>query len=258
MGSAYREIEGTHAWNGMTIHGLIDTGSNISVLHMHSALGKAMKQSATTGAKRQVTFQQKTCQAEDVTISGYSVNEGVVLPPFVCTMLDLTLAIANFPTGIDLILGTNALRGQIVQFHRSRTPRFIRAPPSNFYQVKLVSGPCKTGQKNLGKLFLVATEHNGSMIADTGNKFSSFCDPDMCNGVVKIVLFKPTSPHKTHNVTIQQNMVRHLTLPKSLSMIENWCPKRITGNLGIDVWAGLFTSTVFDFKNHNMYCSPNN
>lgn len=289
--------------NGKPLLALVDTGSNITLLHQSvvgdtRAPGHGLPFSVDFGRTRtrRVAFMSGVGVSRDAVAVDLR-SEATDRPlerEVVVTIVDLHQSIQNFPKQVDMIVGTNALASRIVRFERGAPPRLVtraelrslqRLEPG-MLEVDTVGSMCDLPEDNLGPLFMVRV-HNAEapgtvFLADTGNKFSSFCLDNgpvpegsakesavcgvgfecfACGETNAQIAVRGLNEKDFRPMTIRQKLQK-IPPPSSLTSIEDWCrdargrPIDIQGNLGIDFWAGYLRLTVFDFDKRKIFCVP--
>lgn len=260
---------------GVSVVAIVDTGSNISImrsglLHDTSQRGRSSSPHAkfamdmTKMRSRRVVFHTSISTATDIPIAGAtmpstSAGRHIELPPFVCCMLDLQQVLPNFPSHVDMILGTNALAGTIVLFKGAGGPLLMSRSAltrrlSSTHKPPLAhlrTTTCDQALDDLGPLFMADTDV-GHFLLDTGNHFSPFCSLRLGPTCIPRLLFATTPPVQV------AGPLAIMRMPQSLGVIGNWCPINVVGNLGSSIFAGgsaaQFPQCVFDFGMGNVYC----
>lgn len=302
MAARYTELVVPLLLNKKRVVGIVDTGSNITLLHQ-SMIGDAAD--PANDRPFSVDF-ARTVERRVAFMSGVGVSRDAVADirteagntPLeagaVVTIVDLHETIQNFPQEVDMIVGTNALASKVVKFEAGRPPevltragfRALQKSEAGMLEIDTVGTMCDLPRDSLGPLFMVRV-HNAEVpgtvfLADTGNKFSSFClenqkraETDRVNAAVCGVGLECFACGETNAqigvrgrselgfrpMTIRQKLQK-IPPPESLTSIEAWCRDEngeridIQGNLGIDFWAGLMRLTVFDFHKRKIFCVP--
>jgi hypothetical protein len=294
--------------NDKKIVALVDTGSNITLIHSE-VVGDAKEQDAdhrftvdfSRTVKRNVTFMTGMGVSRDALAVGLKIGGMPLVKKTVVTIADLHQTIPNFPPEIDMIVGTNALHGKILKIETGMPPQLLsRAGLSDLrkseslLEVDTIDTMCDLPRDALGPLFMLRIHNappNTVFLADTGNKFSSFClenktgeggeteeedapdSPSFCG--VGLDATKCFSCGET-NIQIRargpddaeyaplpvRQKLKTIPPPASLTSIEKWCQDErgaaidIQGNLGIDFWAGYMRISVFDFDKRKLFCVP--
>lgn len=301
------EVVTTAVLNDKKIVALLDTGSNITLIHSE-VVGdsndpddeREFTVDFKRTVKRSVTFMSGIGTSRDAMAVGLKVGGRPLVNKTVVTITDLHKTIPNFPPEIDMIVGTNALFGKILKVEVGSPPQLMTRAELNrikgdLLEIDVVDTMCDLPRDGLGPLFMVRI-HNASptavFLADTGNKFSSFCLADReeqtdsedssgnseDSGSVCGVGMDATKCFSCGETNIQirtrarddteyspmpvRQKLKTIPPPASLTSIEKWCRDErsatidIQGNLGIDFWAGYMRMSVFDFDKRKLFCVP--
>lgn len=301
MQPEYKEVVATIDLNDKKILGLMDTGSNITLMH-HEEVGDSADPDNTRKfsvdlkrtKQRRVTFMTGVDTSRDAMAVGMKIGSNPLVKKTVVTITDLHKTIPNFPEEIDMIIGTNALLNRIVKFEVGKSPALLsreqmKKLQPRMVEVDIVDTMCDFPGDALGPLFMVRIHNAGPdavFLADTGNKFSSFClanetkeqpsnvqPPSFCGvgldstkcfrcGETNIQIRARSKNKKQYVPMPVQVDLKTIPAPASLTSIEKWCRDErgaiidIQGNLGIDFWAGYMHATVFDFEKRKLFCVP--
>lgn len=295
------EVVTTAVLNDKKIVALLDTGSNITLIHS-AVVGDSNdpdeEREFTVDYKRtvqrSVTFMSGVGTSRDAMAVGLRVGGRPLVNKTVVTITDLHKTIPNFPPEIDMIVGTNALFGKILKVEVGSPPQLmtraeLKRIRSTMLEIDVVDTMCDLPRDGLGPLFMVRI-HNANptavFLADTGNKFSSFClagkkdqtDSEDSSGSFCGVGMDATKCFSCGETNIQirtrtgddtefspmpvRQKLQTIPPPASLTSIEKWCRDErsatidIQGNLGIDFWAGYMKMSVFDFDKRKLFCVP--
>ena len=297
------EVVTTVVLNDKKIVALLDTGSNITLIHT-DVVGDSNdpdeEREFTVDFKRtvqrSVTFMSGVGTSRDAMAVGLKMGGRQLVNKTVVTITDLHKTIPNFPPEIDMIVGTNALFGKILKVEvgspAADDPGRIGPDQEGMLEIDVVDTMCDLPRDGLGPLFMVRI-HNASptavFLADTGNKFSSFCligredqtdsegsddssgsfcavgmDATKCFscGETNIQIRTRTAGDTEYSPMPVRQKLQTIPPPASLTSIEKWCRDErsatinIQGNLGIDFWAGYMRMSVFDFDKRKLFCVP--
>ena len=250
---------------------IVDTGSNVSL--MHHAHPEQLG-----GKAKIITFHNKT----DPHHSGHDVPVSIQTRPrnedgkqFVLkgmvSFVNLRRAIPSFPmSSRQGLIGTNLLWGRRVQVTRDKCMRILHRGcplPPGFVEIEGVVPCVDLQKKDLGPLLTVRMAGSERVfLVDTGNLRSTFCVTKGLCGLKR----------KCGNVCTATIALKDGQSVEAEGDVLDWQPQslvnipcgpnrklRPSGNLGLDVWIGLFESTIFDFgpkgsMDHKIFCKlPN-
>jgi hypothetical protein len=303
-GDNYKEIFVVVEINGKPINAIIDTGSNISLIH-EKLIGDSNDKKNTNKftvdfkktVERKVTFMSGVGVSRDALVKTLKIKKNDISfsKNTVITIVDLEKTIPNFPKNIDMIIGTNAMNESIVKFEKSKNLDILSRKQLNgeierndYFEIDVIDTLCDINKFDaLGPLFLVKIHNseipNTVFLADSGNKFSSFCldsssaDKQTHSKASNAVCGVGLQCFECGNTNIQilvkdikkknskfrpktiKTKLQKIAPPASLTSIENWCIDElgqkieIQGNLGIDFWGNFCKKSLFDFEKKKIY-----
>jgi hypothetical protein len=243
---------------------IVDTGSNVSLVH-------ARRPDKFGGTAKTITFHNKDNphhQGYDVPVSIHTKplgNERVFVIKGIVSVVNLNEAIPSFPMrSRQGLIGTNLLWDRRVQVSRDKCMRILRrgpAIPPGFVEVEGVVPCVDPAKKKLGPLLTVRVEDR-LFLVDTGNLRSTFCVTEGmckdkrgdCTTCTATIALKDGSKVDVEGDVLSWEPQSLVNIPCGAGGSQ-----RPSGNLGLDVWIGLFESTIFEFgpkgsRDHKIFC----
>lgn len=253
-------------------HFIVDTGSNVTIVHVPNT-------NKYRGKRKTITFHNKNDphhRAVDLNVR-IKINGGFCLKGR-ASVLNLFRAIPSFPPTQSGIIGTNMFQGRMIKVCNSGSVCIVKrnARLDGFYELEGVVGCDKySDQLELGPLLTVNVGNKNNkrlFLVDTGNLRSTFCV--VKKGQTKKQKQKQNGKGgggciaqlrlKNKNETYQVFGDYLGWAPESLVSIKCSSGKSPVGNLGLDVWTGMFRESIFDFGStlldgrpvYRIFCRP--
>ena len=253
---------------------VVDSGSNTTLLDEKRLCDRPLPRGLFS---RSVAFPRTTIKVPEMRVPAARVLEtlatapqqangvvrGIALDPFCAGIMDMRGAIPLFPSHVDGILGTNALKGCALRVSPTNREVVVSRGPvpknvvNDYVELRLdvTENPEKS---SLGKLLFARTSM-GQLLVDTGNQSTMFCTSDntLCEHGSRDLRLetKNASPGEMVYVKIDK-AIRRRDPPGSLVAIGRSNPNiQAGGNIGILLMRNsrFFSDVVMDLHKNRVF-----